>query len=44
VGDAGRLDGPDLLESHIRVLEVVEEARTVTEQHRNDVQLELVQQ
>src|ERR1700754_3766774 len=43
MGDTGRLDGPDLLESHIRV-EVVEEARTATEQHRNDVQLELVQQ
>jgi hypothetical protein len=44
MGDAGRLDGPDLLESHIRVPEVVEEAGTATEQHRNDVQLELVQQ
>jgi len=44
VGDAGCLDGPDLLESHIRVPEVVEEARTATEQHRNDVQLKLVQQ
>ncbi len=42
--DAGRLDGPDLLESHIRLPEVVEEPRTATEQHRNDVQLELVQQ
>ena len=44
MGRAGRLDGPDLLESHIRVLEVVEEAGTATEQHRNDVQFELVQQ
>jgi predicted ester cyclase len=44
MGDAGRLDGPHLLESHIRVPEVVEEAGTATEQHRNDVQLELVQQ
>src|SRR4029453_8813802 len=44
VGDAGGLDGPDLLESHIRVPEIVEEARTATKQHRNDVQLELVQQ
>jgi hypothetical protein len=43
VDDTGRLDRPDLLESHIRVPEVVEEARTATEQHRNDVQLELVQ-
>ena len=32
------------LESHIRVPEVIDEARTATEQHRNDVQLELVQQ
>ena len=29
VGDAGRLDGPDLLELHIRVHEVVEETSTV---------------
>jgi hypothetical protein len=32
VGDAGRLDGPDLLELHLRVPEVVEEASTVAEQ------------
>ena len=44
MGDAGRLDGPDLLESHIRVPEVVQEARTATEQQRNDVPLELIQQ
>ena len=31
MGDAGRLDGPDLLELHLRVLEVVEEASTVAE-------------
>jgi len=31
VGDAGRLDGPDLLELHLRVPEVVEEASTVAE-------------
>jgi hypothetical protein len=29
VSDAGRLDGPDLLELHLRVPEVVEEASTV---------------
>src|SRR5918992_975544 len=44
VGDAGRLDGPDLLELHLRVPEVVEEASTVAEHHRNDVELEYVQQ
>src|SRR5216110_2425193 len=44
VGDAGRLDGPDLLELHVRVPEVVEETSTVAEQHRGDVELELVQQ
>src|SRR5665809_137400 len=44
VGDAGRLDGPDLLELHLRVPEVVEEASTVAEHHRNDVELKLVQQ
>src|SRR3977135_2158241 len=44
VGDAGRLDGPDLLELHLRVPEVVEEATAVAEQHGNDVELELVQQ
>src|SRR5437764_10006016 len=44
VGDAGRLDGPDLLELHLRVPEVVEEASTVAEQHRNDVELKFVQQ
>src|SRR5207249_3360523 len=44
VRDAGRLDGPDLLELHLRVLEVVEEAGTVAEQYWNDVELKLVQQ
>jgi hypothetical protein len=44
VGDAGRLDGPDLLELHLRVPEVVEEASTVPEHHGNDVELKFVQQ
>ena len=44
MGDAGRFDGPDLLELHLRVPEVVEEASTVAEQDWNDVELELVQQ
>src|ERR1700730_898732 len=44
VGDAGRLDGPDLLELHLRVPEVVEEASTVAEQHRDDVELKFVEQ
>src|ERR671931_379881 len=44
VRDAGRLDGPDLLELHLRVPEVVEEASTVAEQHWNNVELKLVQQ
>ena len=44
MGDAGRLDGPDLLELHLRVPEVVEEASTVAEQHRDDVELKFVQQ
>src|SRR5918992_6202924 len=39
VGDAGRLDGPDLLELHLRVPEVVEETSTVAEQHRNKMEL-----
>ena len=42
--DAGRLDGPNLLELHRRVAEVVEEAGTAAEQYWNDVELELVQQ
>ena len=36
----GRLDGPDLLELHLRVPEVVEEAGPVAEQHWNKVELE----
>src|SRR2546426_2147904 len=44
VGDAGRLNGPDLLELHLRAPEVVEEASTVAEHHRNDVELKFVQQ
>src|SRR3954470_4442006 len=44
VGDAGRLDGPDLLELHLRVPEVVEETSPVAKHHRNDVELEFVQQ
>jgi len=44
VGDAWPLDGLHLLESHTGVPEVVEEARTAAEEHRDDVQLELVQQ
>jgi len=43
VRDAGRLDRPDLLELHLRGPEVVEEASTVAEQYRNDVELKLVQ-
>jgi hypothetical protein len=39
VGDAWRLDGPNLLELHLRVPEVVEEASTVAEQYWNDVEL-----
>ena len=44
MGDAWPLDGLHLLESHTGVPEVVEEARTAAEEHRDDVQLELVQQ
>ena len=44
VGDAGRRDGAQLLELRLRVPEVVEEASTVTEHHRNDVELKFVQQ
>src|SRR6266508_376739 len=44
VRDAGRLDGPDLLEPYLRVPEVAEDASTVAEQHWNNVELELVQQ
>src|SRR4030081_1585685 len=44
VGDARRLDGPDLLKLQLRVPEVVEEASTVAEQHWNNVELKFVQQ
>jgi hypothetical protein len=40
----GGRDGPQLLELHLRVPEVVDEASTVTEHHRNDVELKFVQQ
>ena len=44
MGDAGRPYGSDLLELHLRILEIVEEASTVAEHHRDDVELKLVQQ
>jgi hypothetical protein len=44
VRDAGRLDRPDLLELDLGASEVVEEAGAAAEQHRNDVELELVQE
>src|ERR671923_1265104 len=44
VRDAGRLDRPDLLKLDLGAPEVVEEASAVPEQHRNDVELELVQE
>ncbi len=44
MGDAGRLDGSDLLELYLRVPQVVEEASTVAEHHWNDVELKFVQQ
>jgi hypothetical protein len=40
----GRLDGPDLLKLYLCVPEVVEEASTVAEQHRDDVELKFVEQ
>jgi hypothetical protein len=42
VRDAGRADGANLLELHACGPEVVEQASTVAEQYRNDVELELV--
>ena len=42
--DTGRLDRPDLLKLDLGAPEVVEEASAVPEQHRNDVELELVQE
>jgi len=44
VRDARPLDGPDLLELHFCVPEVVEEASTVAEQRRDDVELKYVEQ
>jgi RNA polymerase sigma-70 factor, ECF subfamily len=38
VRDAGRLDGPDLLQLDLGAPEVVEEASAAPEQHRNDVE------
>ena len=43
VRDARRLDRPDLLQPHVRVREVVEEACAAAEQKGDDVKLELVQ-
>jgi hypothetical protein len=42
VRDAGRLDRPDLFELDLGAPEVVEEASAAPEEHRDDVQLELV--
>src|SRR5438270_374569 len=44
VRDAGCLDRPDLFELDLGGPEVVEEASAAPEEHRNDVQLELVQE
>jgi hypothetical protein len=44
VRDAGCPDRPDLLKLDLGAPEVVEEASAVPEQHRNDVELELVQE
>jgi hypothetical protein len=44
VRDAGRLDAPDLLELHLCLPEVVEDASTVAEQHGNYVEFKFVQQ
>jgi hypothetical protein len=43
VGHAWRPDRQDLLELHLRVPEVVEEASSVAEQYWYDVEFELVQ-
>jgi len=43
VRDTRRLDRPDLLELDLGAAEVVEEASSAAEQHRDDVELELVQ-
>ena len=44
MGDAGGLHRPDLLERDLGAAEIVEEASAVPEQHRNDVELELVEE
>jgi hypothetical protein len=44
VRDAGRLDRPDLLKLDLGAPEVVEEASAVPQQHRNHVELKLVQE
>jgi len=44
VRDAGCLDGADLLEPHVRVPEVIEEASAAAEHHRCNVQFEFVHQ
>ncbi len=44
MGDAGRLDGPDLLELYLPVSEIAEGTSTAAEQHRNDMELEFVKQ
>src|ERR671937_721671 len=44
MGDAGRLDRPDLLKLDLGAPKVVEEASAVPKQYRNDVELELVQE
>jgi hypothetical protein len=43
VGDAGSLDGSDLLQPRFGVPQIVEEPLTVTEQHRDDVELEHIE-
>ena len=42
--DAWRLDRPDLLKLDLGAPEVVEEASAAPEEHRSDVELELVQE
>src|SRR5437867_12406399 len=44
MGDAGRLDGPNLLELQLRVTQVVEEAGAAAEKKRHDGDLHLVHQ
>ena len=42
VRDARGFDGADLLKLHLRVPEIVEDTGTITQQHGNNVELELV--